>query len=163
MKKKIIYGSILAAFLMISLAFIQPVSAYEKQSVEIIQTTEIDIQEVESLAEMISSDKQVLSLVEPLLQDRQISCILEQMQVATGPDEMYILLTELETLLMSMDLDPEIGNLLMERYGTEMELIINCIDWDTLMWLFALISALLGLLKVLGWLLDLLKNIWPTT
>ena len=132
MKQKVLFGSVLAAFLMVSIAFIQPVSARGREPIELIQTPEYDMQEVEALAEMISSDKQVLSLVEPLLQDRQISCILEQMQVATGPDEMYFLLAQLETLVMGMDLDPEISSLLLERYGTEMGLIINGIDTEQL-------------------------------
>jgi len=123
MIKRIIYGSILAAFLMVSIAFIQPVSASDREPVDLIQTPDYNMQEVEALVEMISSDKQILSFIEPLLQDEQISLILEQMQVATGPDEMYVLLTEFETILVEMDLDPELGNILIERYGTENEII----------------------------------------
>ena len=119
MKRKIISGSILAAFLMISIAFIQPVTARGKEPVDLIQTSEIDMQEVEQLVEMLSNDKQVLSYFELFLEDSQISGILEQMQVVTGPDEMYVLLTQLETVLMTMGLDQEVINLLMESYGAE--------------------------------------------
>jgi len=142
MKQKITIGSILAAFLTISMAFIQPVSAQGKEPVDLIQISEYDMQEIQQLVEMISSDKQVQSLVEPLLQDSQIISILEQMQVATGPDEMYAMLTELETILIEMDFDLGLVDLLLERYGPEfgftqgngliwilIELILSLIFW----------------------------------
>ena len=138
MKRKIISGSILAAFLMISIAFIQPVAAREKQPVEIIQTTEIDMQEVEQLVEMISDDKKIISYFEIFLEEGHISGILEQMQVVTGPDEMYVLLTQLETVLVTMGLDQEIMHLLLESYGTEIaeigDVIFTIDDFKDLTW-----------------------------
>ena len=157
MKRKIIIGSILAAFLMISIAFIQPVTARGREPVDLMEYPEFDMQEVETLVEMISSDKQVLSLVEPLLQNPQINCILEQMQVATGPDEMFALLTELETVLMDMDLDPEIGNLLMERYGTDIPDIIK--DYDDGGWIYILLGIIINLIGgLIAWLIVIF---WP--
>jgi len=110
MKHKIIYGSLIAAFLMISIAFIQPVTARDREPIYEINDTEQDIQNVEQLVEMISNDK-------------QITLILEQIQISTNPDEIYTLLTELETLMMDMDIDPDLIDLLLEKEGTENEII----------------------------------------
>ena len=153
MKKKIIYGSILATFLMVSIAFIQPVSAGNKETIDLIQTPEYDMQEVEALAEMICSDKQVLSYIEPLLEDRQISGILEQMQVATGPDEMYALLTELEALLIGMDLDLEVVDLINSRYQTAIFEGKNIIIFIITLIVSFFMKLMLIIGMIIGWLL----------
>jgi len=156
MKRKIIYGSIFATFLMVSITFIQPVTACGREPVDIIQNPEQDVQNVEASVEIISNDKQVLIYLEPLLQDRQINFLLRQIQVVNNLDEINLLLIDFDTLLIDVDLVSELGNILTQRYITEVAfiegLLHDNIDWSVIeLPSWVLIILLIWLILVLLW------------
>ena len=157
MKRKIIFGSIFTAFLMVSIAFIQPVNAGGREPVDIIENPEKDMQNVGALVEIISNNKQVLNYIETLLQDRQINFLLRQIQVVNNLDEINLLLLEFETLLTDMDLVSELGNILTQRYITEITLIEGLLHDDNIDWSvielpnWILVILLIWLILVLLW------------
>jgi len=158
MKRRVKFASILAASLIISITFIHPITACTKDSIDLTHKIENNTQDFESILKKISRDNDIQRKIEPLLQDKQIKCMLEQIKIADNPNERYNLLTELKTILAYRDLNPELLNILIEKYGTEITIIEeffpNDIDWDNIeapKWVFIKIILLIWLILLLLW------------
>ncbi len=122
-KSTILMFAVFGAVLMLSAAFVQPVSARASGQVSILQKYDYYISTTEKLGNDIEKDKTLMTLSERLSKNKNLNDILSKVKDAKSPDEIKTLTEKYANILKSTKEYKQIESIMKTRYGKQIRVL----------------------------------------
>ncbi len=120
-KSTILMFAVFGAVLMLSAAFVQPVSARASGQVSILQKYDYYIKTSEKLDKSLSSDKTIKTLSDRLSKNSKLNKIVDQVKNAKTDDELKILAENFVNTLKKQREYKQIMQIINTKYGKEIK------------------------------------------
>ena len=120
--------AIFGAIVMISLAFVQPVTAKESGQIDILRKYDDYIVTAKNLENKLSSDRTLVVLLEKLSYNKKLRDLIDCLNSAKNLDEMKILSEKFANALKSTKEYKQIESVVKTRYGKEIRILEDFVE-----------------------------------
>lgn len=125
MEKDLVFISfaVFGAVLMLSAAFVQPVSAKASGQADVLQKYDSYLNKIGKFGKKISSDEKLNSLFNKLAKNRALNKIIKQAKSAKTKDEIMVLTEKFENILTKQKEYKQIVKIFNTRYGKDLTVL----------------------------------------
>jgi len=156
MRKIIFLFAILGSILVLSTAFVQPVTAIEIESSSRLKVCDDFELSIKSIVE----DENILLFAEQLTVNEEIINLQSQIKKSTTEEELEVIHKELTGVLERLPEYRQVMEYLQKNYGTELNTIGNNLDKNNLDGVILLLKIIAAILSVIGFGFDTLSSIF---